>query len=141
MVTYIKIVSEEQQADDREAERFRDLWRASDGPGLPLPWRSLPIKVWALLSEGPLTAAEIAKELMLPDGSKVAEKRVDRAVSTLRKHGQDIFKPHTRANHRRQREYHLVQRRPFLISEGPHGLRLAPRDGRPRGNEVIIELK
>lgn len=135
MVTYIRIVSEEQQADDREAERFRDLWQASGGPGLPLPWRSLPIKVWALLREGPLTVAEIAEELKIPAD------RVSGAVSALRRHGQDIFSPHTRANHRGPRHYHLIQRQPLLISEGPYGLRLAPRDGCLRDNEVVIELK
>lgn len=141
MVMHIRIVSEERQADEREAERFRDLWKASEGFGPPLPWRSLPIKVWALLKEGPLTPAGIVRELMLPGGSKAAEARVKYAVRTLRERGQDIFQPHTRANHRKPREYHLIQRRPLLISEGPYGLRLAPRDGRPRGNEVIIELK
>ena len=141
MVTYIRIVSEEQQADKREAERFRDLWIASNGTGMALPWRSLPIKVWALLKEGPLTAAEIAEELMLPDEPRIAQARIKYAVRALRKHGQDIFTPHTRANHGRPREYHLIQRQPLLISEGPQGLRLAPQNGRARDDEVIIELK
>lgn len=135
MVVYIRVVSEEQLADQREAERFRDLWRASDARGLPLPWRSLPIKVWALLREGPLTAAEIAEEL------KVPESHVSGAVTALRKHGQDIFTPHTRANHRGRRKYHLIQREPLRIVEGPHGLRLYPPGGRLRKNEVPIELK
>lgn len=143
MVVYIRMVSEEQLADEREAERFRDLWIANDGDGLPLPWRSLPIKVWALLREGPLTAAEIAEELKLPDELEVAEERVKYAIRVLRQRGQDIFNPHTRANHnqRQRRKYHLIEGEPLRIVEGPHGLRLAPPSGRLRGNEVLIELK
>ena len=143
-VVYIRMVSEEQLADEREAERFRELWRPREGCGLPLPGRSLPIQVWALLREGPLTAAEIAEELKLPDEPEVAKKRVEYAIRVLREHGQDIFNPPTRATHnqpRKKRKYHLIEGEPLKIVEGPNGLRLALPSGRLRGNEVLIELK
>ena len=72
-------------------------------------------------------------------GAGEAQRRA--AIRTLREHGQDIFCPHTRYNHRQERKYHLVPRQPLRVVEGPAGLRLAPRDGKVGPRRVIIELK
>ena len=135
MVVYLRLRTEEELADELEAQRFRILWEENEAPGLPSPWRSLPIKVWALLHEGPLTASEIAAKLQATPSA------VRAAIRTLREHGQDIFCPHTRYNHRQERKYHLVPRQPLRVVEGPAGLRLAPRDGKVGPRRVIIELK
>jgi len=129
-------VSAEQLADERDAERFRELWESNDrDPASALPWRSLPIRVWALLHEGPKTLAEIAEELQIPPNS------VSGAVGALRKRGQDIFCPCPWRERGQPRKYHLIPREPLKVVQSTRGLSLVPRSGKLKRNQVIIELK
>lgn len=132
-ITYIRIVSLEQEAAEREAERFRDLWEPHDEGFLLPPHRSIAIKVWALLKCGPLTILDIAEQL------RCREAAAYKSIFDLRKHGQRIINP--RNNHREHREYELLAGPPLKIIETPRGLHLAPLHGRVRANEALIELK
>jgi len=129
---YIRLVTEEQEADDRATGRFRELWEAYDGEDLPPPVRSLQIKVWALLNEGPRTIEEISREL------RCSKPVAYVAVRVLRGRGQNIV---NRRDGPGPGKYHLLESPPLKIAERAGILRLASKDGRLRGDEVIIELK
>ena len=132
-ITYIRIVSLEQEAAAREAERFRDLWETDDRDGLPPPFRSVPIKVWALLKRGPLTAPELVAELRCTDAS------VRMAVRRLRKRGQRIVL--LPARYKCPHKYQLLPGPPLKIIETSRGLTLLPSTGLVRASEVMIELR
>jgi hypothetical protein len=132
-ITYIRIVSLEQQAAEREAERFRDLWEGNDRDYLPPPFRSIPIKVWALLKCGPLNSHELAEELSYRDGA------VRQGVFDLRRRGQRIV--NLPGKYHDRRKYQLLPGPPLKIIESPRGLTLLPLSGRVRANEVVIELR
>ncbi|MCK5805779.1 MAG: hypothetical protein KAI66_23310, partial [Lentisphaeria bacterium] len=132
-VTYIRIVSLEQEAAEREAERFHDLWAANNPDFLPPPRRSIPVKVWAFLTQGPARPQEIAEELRCTKGAVAA------GVFYLRLSGQNVATLLDRDG--RQCTYELRPGPPLRLLETPRGLKLAPRSGRVRANETVIELK
>ena len=132
MVTYIRVVTVKQEADEESADRFRDLWESNDRQGLPPPVRSLPIKLWALLHEGPRSAEEIAWKL------NCAVKSAYVAVQRLRDEGQAIV--NQRGGHGPGR-YCLLEGPPLKVVENRDGIRLPRRGARRCRNEVIIELK
>jgi biotin operon repressor len=132
-ITHIRIVSLEQEAAEREAERFRELWEANDRDYLPPPCRSIPIKVWALLKRGPLTARELAEQL------HCRKDTVQQGVFYLRRSGQRIGNLSDRYHD--LCKYQLLPGPPLKILETPRGLKLAPLSGRVRVNEVVIELR
>jgi len=136
MVVYLRMVSEEQLADEREEARFQELWEENHGDREPpAPWRSLPIRVWTMLRQGPLTAAEIAEEL------RVSRDSVHYAITALRKHGQDVFCPSIWRERGRPRKYHLIPSGPLRMVAGPQGLCLAPPDGDLKPHQVVIEVE
>jgi len=125
-VTHLRIKTVQQEADENDDRRWRELWETRDGKGLPDLPRSLAIRVWALLQSGPLAPKDIGELLNCPASS------VHYAVGSLRRHGQNIL------THKRQ--YHLRESPPLRIIEGPRGLTLAPVNAKPRKNESIIEV-
>lgn len=125
-VTHLRIKTVQQEADENDDRRWRELWETRDGEGLPDLPRSLPIRVWALLQSGPLAPKDIGEMLNCPANS------VHDAVKSLRRHGQKIL------THKRQ--YHLRESPPLQIIEGPRGLTLAPVNAKRRENESIIEV-
>ena len=132
-VTYIRIVSLEQEAAEREGERFRELWETNRQSYLLPPFRSIPIKVWALLKRGPCNITELAEELYCPENT------VYKGIIRLRRRGQRIINPGNK--HRERARYQLLPGPPLQIIESARGLTLLPLSGRVRENEVVIELK
>ena len=132
-ITHIRIVSLKREAARREAERFRDLWETNEKSYLSPPYRSIPIKVWALLKCGPLSSHELAEELCYRAGA------VRQGVFDLRRRGQRIV--NLPGEYHDRRKYQLLPGPPLKIIESPRGLNLAPLSGRVRANEVVIELK
>lgn len=132
-VTYIRIVSLEQEAAERETERFRDLWESNDRGYLLAPRRSVPVKVWAFLTEGPARPQEIAEEL------RCTKSAVQVAIHYLRLSGQNITTLLDTDGLRCT--YELQPGPPLKLLETPRGLKLAPKSGRVRANEVVIELR
>ncbi len=132
MVMYIRLVTRQQQADEDAAERFRELWADNGHHTAPPPVRSLPIKVWALLNEEPMTAQAIAETLACP------LKSVYVAVQRLRDAGQNII---NRRNGRGPGSYCLLQGPPMKIVESREGIRLPNAGARRCRDEVVIELK
>jgi len=132
MVTYIRLLTVQQQADEAAAERFRELWEDNDLEGLPPLLRSLPIKVWALLKGGPLTVNEIAGRL------NCSVKSAYVSVYRLREEGQNIA---SRRDGRGPGKFCLLDGPPLRIVESREGIRLARANARRCANEVVIELK
>ena len=136
-VTYIRIVSVEREVRELEAERFRELWeRDDDRDGLQAPYRSIPIKVWALLNRGPLTAPEIAEELGCRRGA------VQLAIWKLRGVGQNIRTLRkTHNGHQGRCTYQLLPGPALKITQGPRGMRLGRLKGGCLPDEIEMELR
>ena len=132
MVMHIRLETVQERSDGESVARFRELWEANDCRGLPPPVRSLPIKVWALLREGPLTVGEVAERL------GCAVRSVYVCVQRLRDEGQVLV---NERSGRGPGRYELRDGPALRVVENRDGIRLLRAGARRCVGEVVIELR